>query len=313
MSRNTDKKFKTFRDLNRGDDSSDNEDEKNLFTGGERSGLEVEKPPEDQARSLVQQLLNQAARSANLPDTRPGAGQEPSTSGSFAGSGYRLGTENATSEVIPGQQPSQSLEKVTRTCTFWKDGFSIDDGPLYRFDDPKNKSYMEQMRQGNAPLDLFRVMPGQSVDINLKHNSDQNYKPPKSKQDKFSGEGFRLGSPVPGDVITDSSRSSGKEKLVPESSSSSSSSESNKDPNVENENKTTIQVRLADGRKLKVVVDKHGPVQQVYDFVDAIFLADGETRSYFLSLSYPVKPINDKVQTISDAKLVHSVVIQRWK
>ena len=32
--------------------------------------------------------------------------------------------------------------------TFWKDGFSIEDGPLMRYDDPANAKLLEQIMTG---------------------------------------------------------------------------------------------------------------------------------------------------------------------
>lgn len=299
MPKKTDKKFRTLSDLNR-PDSEDSDDEKNLFTGGEKSGLEVEKPPEDRARSLVEDILHEAAETAQ----RGGFDDEPAATKRFYGGGYRLGSEEGPSERIAEERPDV-LEKVKRTCTFWKDGFSIDDGPLYRFDDPENKNYLAQMKQGNAPLGLFNVLPGQRVDIEVKTKSDQNYKPPKKSGLKFSGQGHRLGSPVPGEVYSEPMSDHGKEKVSLEQAT-----ESAKEPEPSNENDTVVQVRLADGRKLKVVVDKTGPVKQVFDFVNKIL---EDSREYFLSLPYPVKPITDQEISIQEAKLAHSVVIQRWK
>lgn len=34
-------------------------------------------------------------------------------------------------------------EVVSHNITFWRNGFTIDDGPLRRFDDPANASFME--------------------------------------------------------------------------------------------------------------------------------------------------------------------------
>lgn len=34
-------------------------------------------------------------------------------------------------------------EAVTHTVTFWRNGFSVDDGPLRRLDDPENAPFIE--------------------------------------------------------------------------------------------------------------------------------------------------------------------------
>ncbi len=40
------------------------------------------------------------------------------------------------------------LEPAVRNLTFWKNGFSIDDGPLYEYSDPKNQKYLEAIKSG---------------------------------------------------------------------------------------------------------------------------------------------------------------------
>jgi UBX domain-containing protein 1 len=34
------------------------------------------------------------------------------------------------------------------TLTFWKDGFSLDDGPLRDFNDPANKPFLASIQKG---------------------------------------------------------------------------------------------------------------------------------------------------------------------
>ena len=38
--------------------------------------------------------------------------------------------------------------KVTRYLTFWRDGFSVDDGQLYRYDDPANQTMLNAINSG---------------------------------------------------------------------------------------------------------------------------------------------------------------------
>jgi UBX domain-containing protein 1 len=48
-------------------------------------------------------------------------------------------------------------EEVEKHLTFWKDGFSIEDGPLMSYDDPKNKEILDAINRGYAdqPIKLF--------------------------------------------------------------------------------------------------------------------------------------------------------------
>jgi UBX domain-containing protein 1 len=39
-------------------------------------------------------------------------------------------------------------EQVVRTMIMWRDGFSVDDGPLLRYDDPQNRAHLEAINSG---------------------------------------------------------------------------------------------------------------------------------------------------------------------
>lgn len=59
-----------------------------------------------------------------------------SGSSSFTGTGRLLSGE--TVQVAP-----QPPEEVLHDVVFWIDGFTVNDGPLRRFDDPENASFLE--------------------------------------------------------------------------------------------------------------------------------------------------------------------------
>jgi hypothetical protein len=59
-----------------------------------------------------------------------------SSSKSFTGTARLLSGETVSSAP-------QHPEAVNHTITFWSNGFSVDDGPLRRFDDPENASFLE--------------------------------------------------------------------------------------------------------------------------------------------------------------------------
>ncbi len=69
----------------------------------------------------------------------------------FQGTGYTLGSDEQVSRVIPASQErgeENGTEIVTRFLTFWRNGFSVDDGPLLSYDDPANKHILEAIHQG---------------------------------------------------------------------------------------------------------------------------------------------------------------------
>lgn len=65
-----------------------------------------------------------------------------------------------TALAVPGGFPTTSAgggqssdsdeepEEVERSLTFWADGFSIEDGPLMSYDDPKHAELLDAIRSG---------------------------------------------------------------------------------------------------------------------------------------------------------------------
>lgn len=62
---------------------------------------------------------------------------QPSGSRSFTGTGRLLSGETVPSSV------SQQPESVIHNIVFWANGFTVNDGPLRRLDDPENAPFLE--------------------------------------------------------------------------------------------------------------------------------------------------------------------------
>lgn len=271
----------TLGDLQRRDDPSKGPEK--LFTGGEKSGLAVQNP--GKGRGIIGDIIDKAMGNPveeRVPEHDP-----------YRSSGFRLGTSSEASEKIGTTE--QTPEHVTRTLTFWRNGFSIDDGPLYRNDDPRNEQYLREINSGRAPIDLLGVSPDQLVDLRLVQKLDEDYVAPKA-QPGFHGEGQRLGGYVPGEVLRSPSVASTPE---PEQTTQKSA------PENSGSGDTLVQLRLANGSSRRVRVEGDGPVQQLYDLV-------GESeREYYLQTPFPPKKL-DPSQTVRDAGIANAVVVQRW-
>ncbi|KAJ5223749.1 UBX domain-containing protein 1 [Penicillium chermesinum] len=233
------KRFATLGDFaSQGADDSSEEDgsvDQDFFAGGEKSGLAVQNPDD-----LKKKILEKARR-AQPP---PAEESQPRPS-HFTGTARTLGGDEAPSRVIedPSGPAPQRPQRVQRTLHFWSDGFSVDDGELYRSDDPRNAEILEGIRQGRAPLAIMNVQAGQEVDVELKQHEEK-YVKPKPKYKPFSGVGQRLGSPTPG-VPSQAS--------TPSSTTPANSSESAAPPQPpidESQPTVTLQIRLCDGTRL---------------------------------------------------------------
>lgn len=287
-------KFKSFQQLVNSQEEEEN-DEQNFFAGGGRgSGINVENP--NNANRLVQDLLKKAESDAGAAggefDDEP---QVPK----FSGSGYRLGDSTTPSQKIGSTAPKK-LEKAHREITFWKDGFQVGEGKLYRYDDPANSHYLNELNAGRAPLSLLDVEFGQEVVVNVMKKLDEEYKPPKRTVGGFHGQGHRLGSPVSPDYVASQPQSREETPKVEEQS---------KPAEAEAQGDSQVQVRLADGRRVIRRVNSSDPVQVLFDFVAT---QTDSLKGWNLNYAFPVKPIEDKSKSIKELGLVNAVVVQRW-
>ncbi|KAK2733637.1 hypothetical protein FQN57_002075 [Myotisia sp. PD_48] len=302
------KRFATLRDISSGhagdgDDSSDDEDKpQDMFAGGEKSGLAVQNPDD-----VKKKIIEKAKKAIAHRDGE--AQQKPSY---FTGTARTLGGDDVQSEIIPDTNPraaARAAPPVQRTLHFWNDGFSVDDGDLYRTDDPRNAQILEGIRQGRAPLSIMNVEQGQDVDVQLKQH-DSNYVKPKMKYKPFSGAGQRLGSPTPGVNISvpssDQPAASKAQASVPGQESQT--------PHInDSEPIVTLQIRLGDGTRLSSRFNTTHTIGDVYEFVTLASPAS-LTRPWVLMTTFPSTELSDKSAVLGELKEFQrgGVVVQKW-
>ncbi|KJZ74516.1 hypothetical protein HIM_06112 [Hirsutella minnesotensis 3608] len=273
------------------DGDGDDDGRGNLFAGGEKSGLAVQDPKQEGgSRGIINDILAKAKANASRPDAASEAG--PSTSSRFRGTGMTLGGEGVESRAIPdplGPSRSVNLEPQERVLHVWQDGFSIDDGELRRFDDPANQADLSMIRSGRAPLHLMNVQHDQPVDVKL-HQHDTPYTPQPRRYKPFSGEGRRLGSPVPGVAAGSGSSSSSTAAATTQPSAASVHTE----PVVDSSQPTImIRIQMPDGTRLPARFNTTQTIGDVYGFVQG---ASPETRNrpWVLATTFPNKEHRDK-------------------
>lgn len=85
---------------------------------------------------------------------RPQAEEAPSARRNvFAGSGVTLGSDEIESQLIPDPTAApaagqEEQETAIRNLTFWRDGFSIEDGPLMTYDNPEHQRVLDAINSG---------------------------------------------------------------------------------------------------------------------------------------------------------------------
>ena len=190
----------------------------------------------------------------------------------------------------------------------------MDDGPLFRLDDPRNAEILAQIKTGRAPMHILNVTQDQEVDVQLE-NHRENYVQPKKKWTPFGGGGQRLGSPTPGgDAAAPSS------VAAPPTASSATAppgASGSAPPSIDvNESAPTIslQIRLGDGTRLVSRFNTSHTIGDVYEFVNASN-PGSRGRSWALMTTFPSKELQDKSQVLGDLPDFKrgGVVVQKWQ
>ncbi|XP_076934633.1 plant UBX domain-containing protein 4-like [Bidens hawaiensis] len=284
-------RIRTFADLNRpGDDSgSDSDGPQEYYTGGQKSGMLVQDPTK---RNDVEALFNQL-RQAGAEEGTPDQFQPSSSSRSFSGRG-RLLSGDSTSP--PPQQVQPQSQPSNVTITFWTNGFTVNDGPLRSMDDPQNASFLESLRKGDYPEELTPP-PGRAPGQVSVVRKLEDYPVQKHRKAAFAGVGRTLGSSSTSEAVTP----------LPVTAAPTPSAGLVVDDTLPS---TSIRLRLADGTRMVSRFNNHHTINNIRSFIDAS-RPGGYGAYQLLTMGFPTKQLNDLNQTIEEAGLANSVVIQK--
>lgn len=201
---------------------------------------------------------------------------------------------------------------VHRSLTFWRNGFSIEDGPLLAYDEPQNRHLLQALEEGRAPSAAFGVPFDQRVNVEVHQRRREDYVAPKKKMKAFEGGGQRLGdaapevasssaSPMPGSLPTSSSN-------VGENTGTGTLGEMKfeVDPSKPT---TNIQLRFGDGSRQVARVNLGHTIADLRSYVTA---ARSDSRPFVLQTTFPSRELSDMNETVEGAKLQNAVVVQRF-
>lgn len=295
--------LKSLKDKSKKDDSDNNQQA--FYAGGsDRSGQEILGPPKT-SEDLIKDIFKSAREAGAQQLENEDDDYPPSSSPtSFPGQGARLDSAPGQSSTLNHESKSESKRPVVHKLRLWKNGFSIDDGELRKYDIPENAEFLASVKRGEIPNELNRGASSQ-VSINISSHSHEDYVPPRKTTVSFQGEGHRLGNPTP-------------EFSSLNQPSSPSSDKKNEDDAVkklntsENKPKTKIQVRLADGSKLVVIMNLDHTIEDLRMYI-VNSRPNYAASPFSLYTSFPPKELTDEFLTIEEAKLVGAVVIQKLK
>ncbi|OIW04143.1 hypothetical protein TanjilG_00703 [Lupinus angustifolius] len=252
-------------------------------------GMLVQDPTKDNS---VDDIFDHARQSA--VDVPP---ENPQRSKSFTGTARLL-----SGETVPSAP--QPVEAITHTITFWRNGFSVDDGPLQGLDDPQNAPFLESLRKSECPKELEPADQRTSVHVNLTRRDENFPEPAKPRHLPFRGIGRTLGS------SSSSSEAAGETIQATDVPLNTAPVPAIGLVVDDSQPVTSLQLRLSDGTRMVSRFNRHHTIRDVRAFIDAS-RPDG-ARSYQLqTMGFPPKQLTDWDQTIEQAGIANSVIIQK--
>lgn len=290
------------------DSSSDDEEEQGqaFYAGGsERSGQQVLGPPKkNPIKDYVSEIFR-SAQQGNL-DTFDVEGSPSSSSSLYAGTGYRLGQTDNDHQAIPDRQRAsgRDSEHEVVTLTLWRQGFSINDGELRRYEDSANKEFFESIMRGEIPAELRSKGPTM-IHLDLQDNRHEDYVKRSAPFKAFAGSGQSLGSPAPNVVQSSPSASEGNNEENEKKASTSLSVD-------ETQPTTNLQIRLADGSRLSARFNQSHTIDNVRQYITNA-RPQYAAQNFALMTTFPPKELADGSQSLKDAGLLNAAIMQRMK
>jgi len=202
----------------------------------------------------------------------------------FGGTGYTLGNTVDNSKVVVPKPKPQGLKTVV--LTFWKDCFTVDDGPPRKFTDPANATFLSEVHKGVVPRELEALARGADLNLEILEKKEE-YKPQPKKVIAFSGLGHALGG------TEGSSGTKAAARLIEVDESKPT---------------TTLQIRLHNGERLNIKCNHTHTVGDIRAHIEA---AKPTGKAMELRTTYPNKILSDDYATIKDENLLNAAIVQR--
>ncbi|KAF8065684.1 hypothetical protein N665_1165s0013 [Sinapis alba] len=189
---------------------------------------------------------------------------------------------------------SVTPQEITRTVTVWRNGLTLDDNPLWSFNDPLSAAFLQKIESLESPRVVDSRDGKKRFLIKLIRRQQEDYSESPKPLQPFHGVARTLAT-----VSTEPPASS--DSLTTEPTPST-------DPTSPT---TSIQLVLADGTRIVAQFNTHNTIRDVRDFIDAA--TPDASRDYHLLImgTFPPKPLTDLDQTINQAGISNSVLAQK--
>ncbi|KAJ0408563.1 hypothetical protein ATCC90586_009584 [Pythium insidiosum] len=195
-----------------------------------------------------------------------------------------------------GDQGAAASDQPRHVITFFREGFTVNDGPYRARSDPANRPFLEAIERGMVPRELEGENRNEQVEINLVDRRHEDYKaPPAPAYTAFAGQGQTIGS-----------ASYAADAVVSSASEVSASSR----PVVDDKQPTTtLQIRLHNGTRLRETLNLTHTIRDLHAI---IHLNGAGAQAYTLLAGFPPRPVSTQMdQTIDAAGLKGAAVTQK--
>jgi UBX domain-containing protein 1 len=225
------------------------------------------------------------------------------------GGGAFQGTSRTLSGAAPPPPPPAPPAPpapVTHTITFYRNGFTVNGGPLRRLEDPANAPFMEAIAAGMYPEELRPASAEAEVHVNLVRKDEEWVAPPEPKYTAFAGSGRTLG----GGGGADAGAAGGSGAGGGGGGGGASAAPVGDWVVDEGAPTTSLQLRLLDGARVVARFNVTHTVAHIRAFIESVRPGTG-SRGALQVAGMPPRVLADAGATLAEAGLLNAVVIQK--
>ncbi|XP_049706302.2 NSFL1 cofactor p47 [Helicoverpa armigera] len=297
-------KFATLDSLQQ-ESSSDEEEGQAFYAGGsERSGQQILGPGKGRKDIVTEVFKSVRERGAVVFEDEPSSTSRGRSA--FSGVGYRLGQTADDHEQAPpaGNQQQQTDQPRSVRLRLYREGFTVDSGPLRHYTDPDHADFLNCIRRGEIPPELSG---SGEVRVSLEDRRHEECPRHIAKPQPFSGKGHLLGSPTPptvgatAPVAGDAGDRAANQRAAQEAVKLDDAAPV-----------TTIQFRLADGSRLTGRFNHSHTVGDLQAYVSRAEPAY-QLQAFVLLTTFPSRELADPAATLAQADILNTTLLQRLK
>ncbi|CAG9792482.1 unnamed protein product [Diatraea saccharalis] len=262
--------------------------------GSERSGQQILGPGKGRKDFVTEMFKSVRERGAVAFDDDP----SPSASRGraiFSGVGYRLGqTSDDHEQITPTNTQSSQQQEQLRSVRLrlYREGFTVDNGPLRLYTDPENAEFLNCIRRGEMPSELSSEGGGVRVSLEDRWHEEYSRQPQRPTP-------TTVGATAP--VAADPNDRAANQRAAQESVQLDHSRPL-----------TTVQFRLADGSRITGQFNHSHTVADLHQYVsraEPLY----QLQPFVLLTTFPSTELTDPAATLAQANLLNTTLLQRLK